>query len=256
MPVTRSPQNPIIRPQDVPPSRPDFEVICVINSGVARFRDEVILLMRVVERPYNPDPSVYLAPIFDPETGQIVFKKFDRNNPAYNFSDPRLILTPNGLYLTAISHLRLARSQDGLHFQIDPVPTLFPANAYETFGIEDPRITQIGDTYYVNYVAVSERGIVTALAQTHDFQAFERQGIIFAPSNKDVAIFPEKIGGKYYALHRPSSGSVGTELAMKSGKETTPKRQGQGDDGTKERPIAEDNRRRTRMAGADQPIAE
>ncbi len=35
---------------------------------------------------------------------------------------------------------------------------------------------------------------------------------------------------------------------MKRGKETTPKRQGQGDDGTKERPIAEAKRRRTRMA--------
>ena len=45
-----------------------------------------------------------------------------------------------------------------------------------------------------------------------------------------------------------ASGSVGTELAMKSRKETTLKRQGQGDDGTKERPIAGDNRRRTRMA--------
>ncbi|MEE6687177.1 glycosidase, partial [Limosilactobacillus fermentum] len=34
--------------------------------------------------------------------------------------------------------------------------------------------------------------------------------IIFSPENKDFAIFPEKINGRYYALHRPSLKSVGS----------------------------------------------
>jgi predicted GH43/DUF377 family glycosyl hydrolase len=74
---------------------------------------------------------------------------------------------------------------------------------YETFGLEDPRITQIGDTYWINYTAVSPFGVSTALASTTDFKTFERHGIIFPPSNKDVTIFPEMIGGRYVALHRP-----------------------------------------------------
>lgn len=209
MNVYRPAENPIIKLQDVPPSRPGYEVICVINAGVARLGSEVILLLRVVERPLNPDPTVYLAPIYSPSTGQVVVKEFSRSDPAFNFSDPRLIGAPDGLYLTALSHLRLARSQDGIHFTIASQPALFPENEYEAYGIEDPRITQIGYTYYVNYVAVSSLGIVTALARTTDFETFERLGIIFPPDNKDVEIFPETIDGKYYALHRPSISAFG-----------------------------------------------
>jgi predicted GH43/DUF377 family glycosyl hydrolase len=48
-----------------------------------------------------------------------------------------------------------------------------------------------------------------SLASTRDFRSFRRLGAIFPPDNKDVAIFPEKIGGRYYALHRPSSSGFG-----------------------------------------------
>jgi beta-1,2-mannobiose phosphorylase / 1,2-beta-oligomannan phosphorylase len=207
--VRRAPENPIITPADVRPSQPGYEVICVINAGVARLGDEVILLMRVVERPINDDDQVYLAPIFDPQTGQVAARRIPRDAPGHDFSDPRLIGTPEGMYLTALSHLRLARSRDGVHFQIDTAPALFPENAYETFGIEDPRISLIDGTYYINYVGVSRLGIVTALASTTDFQGYQRLGVIFPPDNKDVEIFPEKIHGKYYALHRPSTSAFG-----------------------------------------------
>jgi predicted GH43/DUF377 family glycosyl hydrolase len=40
---------------------------------------------------------------------------------------------------------------------------------------------------------------------TKDFKSFQRHGIIFCPENKDVLLFPERINGKYYALHRPVS---------------------------------------------------
>jgi predicted GH43/DUF377 family glycosyl hydrolase len=75
----------------------------------------------------------------------------------------------------------------------------------ETFGVEDPRITLIEGTYYITYVAVCPLGVTTCLASTRDFKAFKRHGAIFCPENKDVAAFPGRIGGKYYALHRPVS---------------------------------------------------
>jgi predicted GH43/DUF377 family glycosyl hydrolase len=193
----------------VKPSRSDFEVICAINAGAARLGDEVILLLRVVERPVNPDPKVYLAPIYDPDARALVLKAFSREAPGYDFTDPRMIGTPHGAYLTAISHLRVARSQDGVNFTVDETPALFPSGPYEAYGIEDPRVSQMGDTYLVNYVGVSALGIVTCLASTRDFKTFERKGVIFPPDNKDVAIFPEQIGGRYYALHRPSTSAFG-----------------------------------------------
>jgi len=201
----RSPKNPIIEPKNVKPSRDDFEVIGVFNAGVARFGDEVILLLRVAERPISECPEVVLTAVYDVAAGDIAVKEFSKSDPTNDFSDPRLIITPSGTYLTSISHLKLARSKDGINFEIEETPAIAPANDFETFGIEDPRISFIDGTYHVNYVAVCPLGVTTCLASTKDFRTFERRGVIFCPENKDVAIFPERIDGKYYALHRPNS---------------------------------------------------
>jgi predicted GH43/DUF377 family glycosyl hydrolase len=209
MPIIRSPENPIILPRDVPPSHPDYEVLSVFNAGVARVDHEVILLLRVAERPRDQGVDLARVPVYNLNDDRIEIREFARGDNRNDFSDPRLIGTPQGLYLTSMSHLRAARSQDGLHFKVETAPALFPQVDYEAFGIEDPRITQIGTDYYVQYVGVSPLGIVTALTRTRDFQKFERLGVIFPPDNKDVAIFPERIGGRYYALHRPSASAFG-----------------------------------------------
>lgn len=209
MSVYRSPLNPIIKPEDVKPSRPDFEVICAFNAGCARYGDEIILLLRVAERPINNNHDVYLSPVYNVEKGTLSIIEFDKKDNTIDFSDSRVIKTYDGTFLTSISHLRAARSKDGLYFNIDENPALFPSNLYEMYGIEDPRITQMGDTYYINYSAISSVGITTCLASTKDFKTYERHGAIFHPDNKDVEIFPEKINGKYYALHRPSISHFG-----------------------------------------------
>jgi putative redox protein len=48
-----------------------------------------------------------------------------------------------------------------------------------------------------------------------------------------------------------TSGSVGTELAIMSGKKSTQKRQGEANDQTKKRPTTHIDRRRTGMVGTD-----
>jgi predicted GH43/DUF377 family glycosyl hydrolase len=203
--VFRSPHNPIIGPKDVKPSRGDFVVIGVFNAGVARLRDEVILLLRVAERPLSKHPDITLAAVYDVTKGDIVLEEFSKNDPENDFSDPRLIIRPAETYLTSISHLRLARSKDGINFEIEDTPTIAPASDYETFGIEDPRITLIDGIYYINYVGVSPFGVTTLLASTKDFKSFQRHGVIFCPDNKDVVLFPGRVDGRYYALHRPVS---------------------------------------------------
>jgi predicted GH43/DUF377 family glycosyl hydrolase len=205
MGVYRALENPIIRPEDVKPSRRDFEVIGVFNAGVARLGNEVILLLRVAERPIASRADAVLCPTYDVDTGEIIIRPFARDDPLNDFSDPRLIIRAKETYLTSLSHLRLARSTDGIRFRIDDAPALAPANRYETFGIEDPRVTCLEGTYYVQYVGVSPLGVTTCLAATRDFESFERRGIIFHPDNKDVAIFPSRIGDRFYALHRPHS---------------------------------------------------
>jgi predicted GH43/DUF377 family glycosyl hydrolase len=38
----------------------------------------------------------------------------------------------------------------------------------------------------------------------------EKLGVIYAPDNRDVCFFPEKINGSYWALHRPAPMHFGT----------------------------------------------
>ena len=204
MAILRSEFNPIITPKDVKPSREGYEVIGAFNAAVTRHNGDVVLLIRVAERPININPDLALVPIFNVEKNELEILTLEKSNPDYDFSDSRDIKSKNGLLLTSISHLRLARSKDGVNFIIDEKPALFPANEYEAYGIEDSRITFIDGRYYINYGAISKYGLNVALASTTDFINYERHGIMFCPDNKDVTIFPEKINGKYYALHRPS----------------------------------------------------
>lgn len=207
--VRRYTHNPIISPQDVKPSRTDFEVICVFNAGVAKLGEEVILLLRVAERPINHNPHIHIAPVYDVNKAAIVKKSFTSDEPDCDFSDSRWIRTPAANYITSISHLRVARSRDSIHFEIEDEPAISPENIYEIYGIEDARITLIDSTFYISYSAISDLGITACLASTKDFSQFQRHGVIFHPDNKDVEIFPEKINGRYYALHRPSMSHFG-----------------------------------------------
>ncbi len=206
MNILRSERNPIIKPENIEPSYPGFKVIGVFNCGVTKFKGEVLLLMRIAETPINNDSEKLLISWLDENTGKFVIKEFNKADSSIDISDPRFVSTPKGHYLTSVSHLRIARSKNGIDFKIDKKPALFPENIYERFGIEDPRITQIDGKYYITYSAVSDiTGVTTCLVSTIDFIRFTRHGVIFLPDNKDVVIFPEKISGRYYALNRPSS---------------------------------------------------
>lgn len=212
MKTYRYEENPLVTPSDLTPYHEGFEVIGAFNAGVTTYKDETIMLLRVAERPISNDSSVVQAPVYNPDTDELELIELKKDDPRYNFTDPRVIGKKGSeafAYLTSISYLRIARSKDGRNFSIDPEPFIYPSNELETFGIEDPRITQIDDTYYIYFSAASAKGVGESLVSTMDFETTEHLGMIFAPENKDVLIFPEKINGKYYALHRPVPKSTG-----------------------------------------------
>lgn len=205
----RADQNPILTPTMVPPSRPDLKVVGVFNPAVTRHEGHVVLLLRVAEAARGVPAGEVAAPVYDADTGHLHIKRWRRDANGVDSSDPRTITAHGSTWLTSISHLRVARSTDGIRFEVEPVPALRPATPYESFGIEDPRITLLDGTYWINYSAVSPYGIATALASTTDFATFERHGIIFPPNNRDVTIFPGRIDGRYVALHRPMPEGIG-----------------------------------------------
>ncbi|WAA13167.1 glycoside hydrolase family 130 protein [Fervidibacillus halotolerans] len=215
MNIKRFHENPLIKPSDVKPYHPDHEVIGVFNAGVATYKGETLLLLRIAERPINHNPNTVKVSFIDFENrdGQLTVVELDKNDRRYDFSDPRSIYfhDPRRIaYLTSLSYIRIARSKDGKYFEIDDKPLIYPENEQESWGMEDPRVTQIGDTYYIQYSSISPNGIGVGLISTKDFIQFKRLGMMLHPQNKDVAIFPEKINGKYYALHRPVPKDIGT----------------------------------------------
>ncbi len=116
------------------------------------------------------------------------------------------------------SHLTLATSADGYHFEVQPNPWVTPSpetpfEFYERYGIEDPRVTRIDDTYYITYTAYGPPGPRVAIGKTRDFKSFERVCLATEVDNKDAVLFPEKIGGYYVMINRPS-GMGGTRGSM------------------------------------------
>ena len=102
-----------------------------------------------------------------------------------------------------VSRLGLAVSTDGVTFARLDRPVFEPGNATETYGVEDPRLTTIGDEHHMLYTAWSPSGIQVAMATTRNFFTWRRRGIVIpGPDNKDAALFPEKVGGRYVMFHR------------------------------------------------------
>jgi len=207
--LERLADNPLIAPDDVPASRADWQVVGAFNPGVATYGDEIILLLRVAERPRDVAEDEEVAPIYNAETGKVEYLRVKHNDPELQRVDSRVFFYKGKMYLTSISHLRLARSKDGRCFNVDTEPAVFPAEHYESFGLEDPRITKLNDEFYITYKVVSEFGICTALLKTKDFKKFTRKGIIFCPENLDVVLFPKKIDGQFCALTRPVPKNIG-----------------------------------------------
>ena len=93
-------------------------------------------------------------------------------------------------------------------WRIDPEPTLI-ANPREypeeLWGIEDPRITYVPELekYAVAYTSFARGGPGVSLALTKDFRSFERYGVIMPPEDKDAALLPRKINGRWAMIHRP-----------------------------------------------------
>jgi len=124
----------------------------------------------------------------------------------------------NGKYLlicrvempTGRSSLVIAESKDGYNFKVSSKPILTPEDHkdfydYVKWGIEDTRITQIENKFYLTYTGFSKFQPLIMLSETSNFVDFKIHGPISEPSNKDCAIFPEKINGYYWKVDRPSA---------------------------------------------------
>lgn len=206
----------ILKPSDIDlqysPLRRDVNLPTYIfgafNPGLERLENgNLIMMVRVAEALKNPIENEQLKII------RWVDNKYRvESYPISQFdtSDPRKYLSTLYKYsdvyaLTSFSWLLpVELSEDGLSIvEIHYDKIIEPTFSYQEFGIEDPRITKIGNEYYMTVCAVSSERHSTVLYKSKDGLNYQNLGMILDHQNKDMVLFPQKIDNKFYALTRP-----------------------------------------------------
>ena len=114
-------------------------------------------------------------------------------------------ITSNGTQGKYINKLGYAVSSDGINFNRLEQPILSNDVEQEQRGPEDPRIVKMGHTFFMMYTGYGGRFSEDwriCLATSTNLIEWKRHGVVLDEPNKDAALFPEKINGKYVLLHR------------------------------------------------------
>lgn len=136
---------------------------------------------------------------------------------------PRL-RSPGFFFKNQASFIGYAESIDGKHFVRRKEPFISPDTEYDRYGCEDPRITKIGDTFYITYTAIDsplenqakQANIRIALATTKDFVSVKKHGII-GPSkdSKAAALFPELVNNQVALAFTLSPDSMNSHIVIR-----------------------------------------
>jgi len=182
-------------------------VLGTFNPGMTRLPNGNLLLMvRVAE--------ALKQPIFDQaihairwEDGGYVLDPWPLEH--VDTADPRKFMMRGGgwkvMALTSLSWLLpVELSADGtevvtVHYD----RAIVPRASYQCYGVEDARITKVGDRYLMTTCSVSPERHSTTLYTSDDALDWQLEGIVLDHQNKDMLIFEGQIDGKYFAQTRP-----------------------------------------------------
>jgi len=99
------------------------------------------------------------------------------------------------------TNIGLAKSSDGIHWKVEDAP-VFSMQDEEISRAYDPRLTVIDGQIYMCFAVDTRHGLRGAIAKTEDLHHFEVLSMSL-PDNRNMVLFPEKIGGKFVRLERP-----------------------------------------------------
>ena len=142
-------------------------------------------------------------------------------NPGAAALDDETVLLARVEDRRGISHLTVARSTNGIDgWSVASEPLLTPAAGIssEEWGFEDPRLVWVAELgrWVITCTAYGPSGPAVFLATTEDFTTVERYGIVRHPEDKNAALLPERIDGKWVLFHRPKTEFGGEILLSRS----------------------------------------
>jgi len=93
--------------------------------------------------------------------------------------------------------------------------------------VEDPRLVQFGDTYYLTYTGYNKKDAQLCLATSKDLIHWDRKGVILPAYKgkwnvrwtKSGAIVPEKINGKYWMYYLGTTPDNKDQMGVASSKD-------------------------------------
>jgi hypothetical protein len=74
------------------------------------------------------------------------------------------------------SRIGLATSSDGFHFEREAEPVVVPEHDFEARGCEDPRISQVGDSFYLTYTGYDGTSAQLCVATSTDLRSWDKRG--------------------------------------------------------------------------------
>lgn len=102
------------------------------------------------------------------------------------------------------THIGLALSDDGINWKVEKKPVVNHKDV-ETDEVKryyDPRLTVIDDELYICFAVDTAHGILGGIGKVIDLERIEPISFTL-PDNRNMVLFPEKIGGMYTRLERP-----------------------------------------------------
>ena len=99
------------------------------------------------------------------------------------------------------TNIGLAFSDDGIHWKVEKEPAM-DLKDDEIQRAYDPRLTVIGDEVFMTFAVDTKHGLRGGIARTDDLRHYEVISMS-VPDNRNMVLFPEKIGGMYLRLERP-----------------------------------------------------
>ncbi|MDO7842825.1 glycoside hydrolase family 130 protein [Sphingomonas immobilis] len=78
-----------------------------------------------------------------------------------------------------------------------------PRAPYQCYGIEDARVSRVGDRYFMTACSVSPERQATSLYSSDNALDWHLEGLVLDHQNKDMLIFEGQVAGKYFAQTRP-----------------------------------------------------
>jgi predicted GH43/DUF377 family glycosyl hydrolase len=146
-------------------------------------------------------------------------------NPAVIQREGKIVMLYRAQDKAGTSRLGYAESEDGILFTRRDEPVLSPEADYEKDGgVEDPRLVQFGDAYYLTYTGYNKKDAQLCLATSKDLIHWDRKGVIL-PANKgnwnvkwtkSGAIVPEKINEKYWMYFLGTSADGKDQMGLAS----------------------------------------